>query len=101
MDDWLWVQNVIFPLVGMGMATLGGFGVYRIVMRWLDRRHERLMVAQGGAVPSEVAELRARMEAVEEVARRVPELEERLDFTERLLTQPQRERLPSAGPGER
>jgi hypothetical protein len=93
-DDWVWIQNVIFPLVGMGMATLGGFGVYRIVMRWLDRRHERLLAESGGGA-AEVGDLRARVDALEEVAGRVQDLEERLDFAERLLAQQHRDRLPS------
>src|SRR3990172_5048027 len=94
MPDWLWIQNVVFPLVGMGMATLGMFGVYRIAVRWIDRRHERHMLGFGAeAGTAQVARLEARVEALEAVAERLPELEERVDFTERLLTQQQRDRL--------
>src|SRR3990172_960968 len=88
MPDWLWIQNVVFPLVGMGMSVLFMFGVYRIATRWIDRRHERLMAERGtGAGSGEVQQLRARVEALEDAAGRVQELEERLDFAERVLTQ--------------
>jgi len=88
MPDWLWIQNVVFPLVGMGMSVLFMFGVYRVATRWIDRRHERLMAERGtGAGSAEVQQLRARVEALEDAAGRVQELEERLDFAERLLTQ--------------
>ncbi len=99
MPDWLWIQNVVFPILGMGMGALFMFGVYRIAVRWIDRRHERLMLEQGaGAGSAEVQQLRARVEQLEDGAARVQDLEERLDFTERVLTQ-QRERgqLPAGG----
>lgn len=97
MPDWLWIQNVVFPLIGMGMGVLFMFGVYRVAMRWIDRRHERLM-AERGTGAGEVQQLRARVEALEESVGRVQELEERLDFAERILAQ-QRERgqLPAGG----
>jgi len=85
--DWLWIQNVVFPLVGMAMGLLGMFGVYRVVMRWIDRRHERLMAERSGAGAGEVQQLRARVEALEDSVGRVQELEERLDFAERILAQ--------------
>jgi hypothetical protein len=97
MDDPVWIEHVVFPLVMMGMTTLAGVGVYRIVVRWIDRKHERQLVeAQQGAGGQDTARLQARVEALEAVAERVQELEERVDFAERLLTQ-QRERnvLPS------
>jgi hypothetical protein len=68
-------------------------------MRWIDRRHERLMVERGaGGGSAELQQLRARVEQLEDVAARVQDLEERVDFTERVLAQ-QRERgqLPAGG----
>ncbi len=59
----------------------------RIAGRGVGDRSE----AQGGALRSEVAELRTRLEALEELGGRVQELEERLDFAERLLVR-QRDR---------
>ncbi|HXV85886.1 MAG TPA: hypothetical protein VD793_04260 [Gemmatimonadales bacterium] len=102
MDDPVWIENVVFPLVMMGMTTLAGFGLYRIVMRWIDRKHERLLAESRGApVEASLAGLQGRVEMLEEVVGKMQDLEERLDFTERLLTQQQRDRLPSAGPGDR
>lgn len=96
MPDWLWIQNVIFPLVGMGMGVLFMFGAYRIISRWIDRRHERLMADRASATGfGEVEQLKARVEVLEETLGRVQELEERLDFAERLLTQQNRDRLAS------
>ncbi len=99
MPDWLWIQNVIFPLVGMGMGMLFMFGVYRVAIRWIDRRHERLMAERGsGAGAGDLHQLRARVEALEDSVGRVQEMEERLDFAERLLTQQrERGRLPADG----
>lgn len=99
MPDFIWIENVVFPLVGMGMGVLFMFGAYRIATRWIDRRHERMVLEQGGGGSSgEIQQLKARVEALEDAAGRVQELEERLDFAERLLTQ-QRERgqLPAGG----
>lgn len=98
MPSWVWIENVIFPLVGMGMGVLFMVGVYKTVNRWLDRRHERGVAQVGGSpwLQGEVAQLRERVEALEDVVVRVQEFEERLDFAERLLTQ-QRERPLRAG----
>jgi hypothetical protein len=97
MPDWLWIQNVVFPLVGMGMGVLFMFGAYRVTMRWIDRRHERLMLERGaGAGSADLRQLQARVDLLEDVAVRVQDLEERLDFTERVLAQQrERGRLPA------
>lgn len=89
------VENVIFPLIGMGMGVLAMTFVYKTVNRWLDRRHERTLAeASGGpALQGELAQLRERVEALEDAAVKIQEFEERLDFAERLLTQ-QRDRPP-------
>jgi hypothetical protein len=99
LPNWLWIENVVFPLVGMGMGVLFMFGVYRVVTRWIDRRHERLMAERtGDAGTGEVQQLRARVEALEDSVGRVQELEERLDFAERVLAQQrERGRLPAEG----
>lgn len=99
LPDWMWIQNVVFPIMGMAMATFVLFGLYRIANRWLDRRHERqLAEARGGADGGELAELRQRVDALEDVAFRVQELEERVDFAERVLAQRRESsRLPGAG----
>lgn len=95
--DWVWIQNVIFPLVGMGMSVLFMFGAYRIISRWIDRRHERLMAERGSGAGKDVEQLRTRVEVLEDTLGRVQELEERMDFAERLLAQHKRDQLPSGG----
>jgi len=91
--DPVWIEHW-FPLVMMGMTVLAGVGVYRIAVRWVDRKHERLLAEmQRRTDGAETAGLQDRVDALEAAAGRVQELEERVDFTERLLTQQQRDRL--------
>ena len=97
--DFVWFQNVVIPVLGMGMGAFVMFGAYRTVNRHLDRRHEQQMAASaGGLTPPELEDLRGRVEFLEDAADRVQELEERLDFTERMLAQQQRQQLdPGSG----
>jgi hypothetical protein len=90
--DFIWFQNVVLPVLGMGMGAFVLFGVYRTVNRHLDRRHEQRKVA-GGPPGPELEDLRSRVDLLEDAVDRVQELEERLDFTERMLTQQQRQQI--------
>jgi hypothetical protein len=83
LHDWIWVQNVVFPLIGMAMGGFVLFGVYRTVNRMLDRRHESKPLA--GGLEAELRRLEDRVAVLEDGALRVQELEERLDFAERML----------------
>jgi hypothetical protein len=87
LHDWVWVQNVVFPLIGMGIGTLVLVGVYRTVNRFLDRRHEMRLGAAETEVGEELRRLRERLDQLEARAYRWDELEERLDFAERMLAQ--------------
>jgi len=87
--DWIWFQNVIIPIFGMGLGAFAMFGVYRTINRALDRRHERLLAADKGGASPELEEMRSRLELLEDAAYRVQDLEERVDFAERLLTRAQ------------
>jgi hypothetical protein len=101
MPDWMWIENVVFPILGMGMGVLAMFGVYRTVNRGLDRRHERLMSERAGGVDTRrLDELRSRIEELEEGSLRLQDLEERIDFTERMLAQQQRKGLESGRMGD-
>lgn len=71
------------------------YGTYVTVNKWLDRRHERELATSGG-VPQR--QLEAVMMRLQETEGRVEELEERLDFAERLLAQ-QRQRDAQLPPG--
>jgi Tfp pilus assembly protein PilO len=83
--DWVWVQNVVFPLIGMAMGSFVLFGAYRTVNRVLDRRHEAKQLSDSGELRAEVRRLEDRVAVLEDGAQRVQELEERLDFAERML----------------
>ena len=92
--DFIWFQNVVLPVLGMGMGAFVLFGAYRTVNRHLDRRHEHHLAAStGGHQGPEMDDLRGRVELLEDAVDRVQELEERLDFTERLLAQQQRQQI--------
>ena len=41
LGDFIWFQNVVLPVLGMGMGAFVLFGVYRTINRHLDRRHEQ------------------------------------------------------------
>jgi len=83
--DWVWVQNVVFPIIGMAMGSFVLFGAYRSLNRMRDRRHEARQLADGGELRAEVRRLEDRVAQLEDGAHRVQELEERLDFAERML----------------
>lgn len=85
MDDILKLAGVMFAVVGI--PTLIGL-IALPIGKALGLRIKGSSVDLG-----EVAELRAEVEELRTIASRVPELEERLDFAERLL---QQERAPSA-----
>lgn len=87
--EWVVFQQTVIPLLGMGLGGFAMFGVYRTINRALDRRHERLLASERGGPSPELEEVRNRIEALEETVFRVQELEERVDFAERLLTRDQ------------
>ncbi len=94
--DFVWFQNVVLPLLGMGMGAFALFGLYRTINRFADRRHERQMAATARQSPGpEFEELRNRVELLEESVDRVRDLEERLEFAERLLTRERRQQIES------
>ncbi len=98
MPSFVWIQNVVFPILGMGMGTFALYGVYRTVNKWMDRRHERLLASVDGPGGRQaIDELERRVEYLEDTAARVQELEERLDFAERVLAQQDHRRLESGG----
>ncbi len=92
--DFVWFQAVVIPVLGMGLGAFVMFGVYRTINRQLDRRHEQqVAAAKGGHSGPELEDLRGRVDMLEDAVDRVQELEERLDFTERMLTQQQRQQI--------
>jgi hypothetical protein len=93
MPDWVWIQNVVFPILGMGIGVFVLYNGFRIARYAIDKHHEQeLAKAQAEGSPEELAQLRDRVERLEELGYRVQDMEERLDFTERVLA-----RLPERG----
>lgn len=91
MEEIVLFEGIVLPILGMGLGAFAMFGVYRTFNRWLERRHERRLSAEGGSAVAAgaVERLEARLEAVEDLALRMQDLEERLDFTERVLARGQ------------
>lgn len=85
--------------VMMAIAAAGAMGYLLIaVANVLARKLEGGRAAELAELESEMAELRARLDEADAARNRIAELEERLDFAERLLTQ-QRE-APRLGAGD-
>ena len=74
---------MIIPLAVMvtGVVIIRGF--FKTFRYFIDRRMAR---GDDGDLRSEIAELHARIDSLEIRGDRIEELEERLDFAERLLT---------------
>lgn len=89
----MWFQDVVLPLLGIALGAFVVWQGFRALHKYLDQR-------AGGApqeldaLRSEVEQLRAQAEDVPLLRERVMELEERMDFAERVLTKQAREALP-------
>lgn len=86
---------VLIPLAGMATGALFMVGLYKLLTRWMDHRHR-------GALPpgleEELRDLRGQAAELGDLPQRVAELEERVDFAERLLAQVRQGRA-EVGPG--
>ena len=71
--------TLLIPVVSIICATVVLLQVFRAVIRRFERREPPDGLAE------ELTQLRDRLADVEATAMRIPELEERLDFAERLL----------------
>jgi hypothetical protein len=82
---------VLVPLGGMAMGALFMFGVYKLLSRWMELRHRR----GPDALPADdVRDLQLEVAELRGLPERMAELEERLDFAERLLAQHRTDALP-------
>lgn len=86
MPEFVWIQNVVIPILGMGIGVFVLYNGFRIGKRAIDQHHERELAKAGGGSTAELAELLERVERLEELGYRLKELEERVDFAERVLT---------------
>jgi hypothetical protein len=90
-----WGAPVLVIIVGLSLAAA------TIILWPLMRALGRRLEAKGGADPAlraEVEQLQHRLGEVDVLQQRVAELEERIDFTERMLARAQ---SPAALPGDR
>lgn len=90
---------VLIPLAGIALVGMLGLPVVRAVVAAIERKSAARGVGDVAGLRAELEEMRGRVEYLEEQGGRVAELEERLDFTERLLTQ-QREQALEPPPPE-
>jgi hypothetical protein len=82
----------LVPFGGMATGIVFMVVMYKLIARWIDRRQ-----LGSGATAEELHQLRDQIDALGAVVDRVAELEERVDFAERLLAQQRREGLPGGG----
>lgn len=90
------VLKFFFVMLSIMVAAGGGYAVIALVPA-LVRRLEGRGGAADPAIEREVARLRDRVHELEGAEERLAELEERLDFAERMLTQARAARI---GPEE-
>ena len=81
MDPFL-VSELIIPIAGMITGVVISIGFFKTVRHAIDRKTARSVDA---GLTTEIAELHARIDALEHRSDRVDELEDRIDFAERLL----------------
>ncbi len=90
--DPILIDNLVIPIAGMITGIILGLPVIRAGVRYIERK------SAGDADPklrAELEELRSRLEGMEEVRDRLLELEERIDFAERVLARAKDQRLAS------
>ena len=82
------MEDILIPLAGMATGVILAYPIIRVAVRFVERK------ILGGAPSGEIAALREdvrvvqdRMESLESGDHRLTELEERVDFAERMLTQ--------------
>lgn len=93
-----WLQSVppqLVLIVILAILAIGGSLLF-VLVRGIARRLE------GGAnireLRAEVEAMRQRLAEIDDGGARIADLEERLDFSERILAQVQRERIPGVQP---
>lgn len=77
----------IIPIAALIVAAIVLFPLMRAIAKRIESK-------VSGGVQDEIDDLRARVMSLEEQALRMPELEERVDFAERMLAKPDALRVP-------
>lgn len=83
--DWVF----LVPFGGMATGIVFMVVLYKLIARWIDRRQ-----VGSGVSAEELQQLRGEVEALAAMVDRVAELEERVDFAERMLAQQRHDELP-------
>jgi hypothetical protein len=79
--------DFLIPIAGMITGGTVVVALSMTIRHWVDRHYDHKRSLQAGASDSQVAQLDDRVAMLEEqVATRMMDLEERMDFTERVLT---------------
>ena len=94
---WLLFEEIGIPILAFAFGSFLVWQVFRTVNRYLERRHGGGDAKELEGLKAEIAQLQAQRGAVEDLSFRLGEVEERVDFAERLLTKERehRERLQS------
>jgi hypothetical protein len=81
------LESILLPIAGMltGIAVIGTIGW--TIRYWVQRHYESTSGALGADAQQDVKRLEERVAALEELGGRMQDLEERLDFAERVLAQ--------------
>jgi hypothetical protein len=89
-------EIVALAVLSLASLTALGFGLMRSINRHLERKWKGTQGVDAVGVLSDLEDLRARLESIEDVQMKVAELEERVDFAERMLSErPDRNVLPT------
>ncbi len=86
----------------LALVGLTVHGVLRVIRQYVDRKFgsRGLEPHELAAIRAEIADMRTRVDDSDDLERRLQELEERMDFAERVLAQqPSRPGLPGGAQG--
>jgi hypothetical protein len=90
--------EIFVPIAGMATGALMVVAVARTIRYWIERHYEHKRRLTSGAESGDLTRIEERMAAFEEeVAGRVLDLEERMDFTERVLAQGRERQMLEGG----
>ncbi len=96
LPPWVTLPPQVTLLIALGFLAAAALVLYPL-MKAVGRRIEGKTAAIPPAIGADLEEFRARLAEVESLHNRMAELEERLDFAERLLSQ--RRESERLGPG--
>jgi len=87
----VWFEQVGIPILAFLLLGFVSWQAFRTLNRYLDRKHGSIGGKELESLKAEVDTLRAQLGTVDDLTLRLGEVEERVDFAERLLTK-ERER---------